>query len=709
MVTKYTEGACPHSKNEGDTNALFWALYNRALNFGYRHSWAIVIAESITKGHWEMLGNVPTPARDFAHRSLSNGEQVGYLAPNKDKVVTVRPGKYLMGTRLFSGDTTNWAPLVAQLMASDGSEDDGLMFARTPEEFREVYTGYYKHAKGSPKSMVLSRSELMERETGRTPGNRYPIVRFTAPATPNPEVWELSNYIDICLKKDEENVHLGLINESGELEFSDFDIDNSDWDSICIPLYVRNPSPMGSCMRHSNLRQRLEDDSYRHPAELYALEKEGRLRLAYMKDSTESFVVARALVREDTMEFGRVYANTDTQDRTFRDAMRGRGYTENGYNLLVGLEFPLLELKHMSSSILAPYFDGTVSVPRLDGEDDEFFTVEAGESYTLFDITCGYISRRALMGYRYCQNCDELYTSDQLESDGLCPDCRESRWVCDRCGDVHFGDISTLVNVGPDRSPIVICEDCIDNYYHCTECEEYFSQDEYDTGRDLCNACSRALLDTTCDIYGRECRSSDEHNQANIRDLSEHDHVCTECYEEYYYDNKCYKCGVRHFEELPAYGFQWSAFKEQVCAKCAMTALIPCDICGEHFIADTGYLKCFQVHHAVCCSCKELPEYMADVTLCPELRLYVPNETCLGCGWYKACQPHDPERNPNASTNALRSTHTTNELIGIVFAGSLPRPNSRARMLLDRYDELSAARMRARRVTEQGLTIVESV
>ena len=96
--------------------------------------------------------------------------------------------------------------------------------------------------------------------------------------------------------------------------------------------------------------------------------------------------------------------------------------------------------------------------------------------------------------YYYCEDCDELYPSDDLYSvDGgnrhVCESCRDNNYTqCDDCGEWVNNDDS--YHTYDDR---YICESCREHYYCCENCGDYVHEDEVrynqSNGYDYCPDC----------------------------------------------------------------------------------------------------------------------------------------------------------------------------------------------------------------------------
>lgn len=95
----------------------------------------------------------------------------------------------------------------------------------------------------------------------------------------------------------------------------------------------------------------------------------------------------------------------------------------------------------------------------------------------------------------YCDNCEEWYNRDQynfeyVEGKIICEDCFNELDIhlCEHCDEYHQ---ETFDIGGPSRY-FWVCRDCRDeNYFECSDCEEWFQNNEYNehNGNGYCDEC----------------------------------------------------------------------------------------------------------------------------------------------------------------------------------------------------------------------------
>lgn len=109
---------------------------------------------------------------------------------------------------------------------------------------------------------------------------------------------------------------------------------------------------------------------------------------------------------------------------------------------------------------------------------------------------------------RYCADCGEKIAEGgefYETADGriICESCYEdSYFTCEDCGDIYPMDDAVSVNGGE----IYVCQDCADdtgNYYHCVNCDKYFTS-RYRSSYELANGdsvCSHCVDGNVAECY----------------------------------------------------------------------------------------------------------------------------------------------------------------------------------------------------------------
>lgn len=147
--------------------------------------------------------------------------------------------------------------------------------------------------------------------------------------------------------------------------------------------------------------------------------------------------------------------------------------------------------------------------------------------------------------YAECDDCGAVCRRDQLTEvaggDLVCDDCLDRDYVCcGNCGEyVPDGDLH-VVNRGY-RDELLVCENCLDEYFRCDDCREYFS-DNHLSANDY-----RDTLCESCIDYYRTCNNCGEllHENDAYYDEYEDEYYCEDCYHD-----RCHN-GIRDYGYKP--------------------------------------------------------------------------------------------------------------------------------------------------------------
>lgn len=129
-----------------------------------------------------------------------------------------------------------------------------------------------------------------------------------------------------------------------------------------------------------------------------------------------------------------------------------------------------------------------------------------------------------------CNDCISEYTecSDcgQTVPDRNITDIDDDTHICDNCLDhwVRCQDCSRWIKRGEDTNEVrgggVVCDSCReDKYFYCDKCEETVPADEFDTERDMCNACAEDYPESEEDSD----EDSEDDSETESEDESEED------------------------------------------------------------------------------------------------------------------------------------------------------------------------------------------
>lgn len=119
----------------------------------------------------------------------------------------------------------------------------------------------------------------------------------------------------------------------------------------------------------------------------------------------------------------------------------------------------------------------------------------------------------------YCDSCSDeshitCYDCDHrvLEEDARYIDghwyCEECCSYCDHCHEYTTGEMTEVH--GRQNYSYYVCQDCLNNYYHCGNCGDYFHEDKGQPLDDgfCCNDCLETHYDI-CDSCGEYIRNDD--------------------------------------------------------------------------------------------------------------------------------------------------------------------------------------------------------
>lgn len=233
-------------------------------------------------------------------------------------------------------------------------------------------------------------------------------------------------------------------------------------------VYLNGPS---SCMSKSASYYK----SPFHPVRVY---ESPDLALAYLVDTDDNEIVARALTRTDKKVFGRMYGD----EYRLEPKLRSLGY-EQREDFLVGAR---LARHPVDDRFVMPYLDwvqcfdddGDYLTPSHDGDYDGQQTDGLSEG----DERC------------ICPCCGERYDEENgcyIENEGnyWCPECAsEHAHSCEECGGL-FSEELTVISNGDE-----VCESCLErNYFYCETCGDWHrNRNRAGTdgnGDDICEDC----------------------------------------------------------------------------------------------------------------------------------------------------------------------------------------------------------------------------
>jgi hypothetical protein len=124
-----------------------------------------------------------------------------------------------------------------------------------------------------------------------------------------------------------------------------------------------------------------------------------------------------------------------------------------------------------------------------------------------------------------CGSCGETVPTDDItiaeDSRGnqeyYCTDCvRSNSWVCDDCHIRYTDNVSSYEVNGEN----LVCENCLENYYFCENCNKYYS----DTNNGLCEDCYN-------EKYG-QCVECDEEIEKDSNFKIDNNYYCPDCFAE---------------------------------------------------------------------------------------------------------------------------------------------------------------------------------
>lgn len=207
--------------------------------------------------------------------------------------------------------------------------------------------------------------------------------------------------------------------------------------------------------------------------------------------------------------------------------------------------------------------------------DDEIFAIcaecaEAKGFVRCEDCGC-YIPKDMAVeedGAIFCRDCSECVQCEdcgcfipesraiQTEDGFICDECYEDGdyFTCEDCGIAFTMCSANTVNPHTYGEGIV-CDDCLDNYYQCDDCGEYFSEgytrSDYSTV--VCDRCYDWNDWITCDDCGSLIRGG-EANWSSQDDC----YYCDSCYEEH----EPHLLNEYSFKPTPEFKFRSSELRE---------------------------------------------------------------------------------------------------------------------------------------------------
>jgi len=233
--------------------------------------------------------------------------------------------------------------------------------------------------------------------------------------------------------------------------------------------HIYNVGPK-SCMKGDNAVQ------------IYAHDK-SVLRLAYVKDGDE--VVSRCIVRDDEMEYIRVYPSCDGPEHTaLREALEARGYT---HGTLRGVLLDAVSYEGDDDKYVCPYLDSgngsssytNVCVVYVDGKD----YLKVGADGMDGQTQEGYVTEA---NRTECYHCEERVDDDDIVYIESC-----DRQVCESCRDHHYKFAYGRDGDGRDYYDEDDCIQCesnnkwyVESYandhgvYQCELTSEWYTEDD---------------------------------------------------------------------------------------------------------------------------------------------------------------------------------------------------------------------------------------
>lgn len=153
-------------------------------------------------------------------------------------------------------------------------------------------------------------------------------------------------------------------------------------------------------------------------------------------------------------------------------------------------------------------------------------------------LTSGYVT----IPKGICLSCGGV---NDHEDGGMCSDCKENNYTCDRCGDRMPEDDKYYI----ENIDEYWCPDCTDNHaYRCDYCKCYYTEDSIVNvnGGDFyyCRSCiDRGRADV---FYCYDCNEAfTDRKMTYIKDI--HEYVCNDCADNNYH--QCKECG-EWFDEV---------------------------------------------------------------------------------------------------------------------------------------------------------------
>ena len=156
--------------------------------------------------------------------------------------------------------------------------------------------------------------------------------------------------------------------------------------------------------------------------------------------------------------------------------------------------------------------------------DDELFLING-------ELMCAECAEAA--GYAQCQDCGEWFKADEEGyeycGEPLCESCFEENYTtCENCGEIILMDDSYLVH--GRHCDMYVCEDCIDGYFQCIDCGEYYTRSRVyidSNNLALCDDCYTYHDWSTCADCGRFVRNDE------VEEGDNGDWYCPDCIDDH--------------------------------------------------------------------------------------------------------------------------------------------------------------------------------
>jgi len=178
----------------------------------------------------------------------------------------------------------------------------------------------------------------------------------------------------------------------------------------------------------------------------------------------------------------------------------------------------------------------------------------------------------------------------------VCQDCVDKYTQCYNCDDwFKLDDLTTL------NDDILICSNCIDDYEKCCECNKYFHVDEgEEIGSNFyCDDCREDFF--VCEECGEVIHNDDSFSAyKNNNEVM----ICEDCYDKDY--TTCEICDKSFHDDDISY---YSSLNCSVCNSCAEDHVYFCEHCNESYWSDDGPQ----------CDCNSHSENLHDANYKPDV------------------------------------------------------------------------------------------